>query len=161
VNDDQLSPLALASRDLVLRLSTGAAPPDIEAACRELLTQNTNGLGSVDTQVVEVASEILRGVLCGVTTVRSPTITAATRGVCNTGTPGPAGYAERLGISERACRAIRDSDDASYSDYRSALEGAAPAARMTADELDTRLSETPPDTHRRRSNGKGGRRLSD
>jgi hypothetical protein len=60
-----LSPLATASRDLVVRLSDGADPSEIERGCRELLTQNTNGMGSVDTRVVDVASEIVRGVLAG------------------------------------------------------------------------------------------------
>jgi hypothetical protein len=136
-----LSPLATASRDLVFRLSRGADPIEVEAGCHELLTKNTNGLGSIDTRVVEVASEILRGVLSGAVLLRSPAIEAATRGLSNTGPEGAAGDAERLSISERTCRDVRDSEDASGSDYTSALEGAAPAANMTAAELRLRIDE--------------------
>jgi len=134
-----LSPLAVASRDLVFQLANGADPASVEAGCRELLTQNTNGLGSFDTKVVEVASEIVRGVLSGVELLRSPAIAAATRGVSDTGKPGEEGDAERLSISERTCRDVRDSDEASRSDYASALEGAARAAKMTSAELRTRV----------------------
>ena len=139
MNDQTLSPLATASRDLVLRLAIGADPADVEAGCRELLTENTNGLGRVDTRVVDVASQILLGVLSGATLLRSPAIFAATRGVSDTGAPGDAGDAERLSISERLCRDVRDSAEASRSDYRSVLEGAAPAARMTAEQLRERI----------------------
>lgn len=140
VDNLRLSPLAIASRDLVVQLSAGAEPAEIEAGCRDLLTENTNGLGSIDTRFVEVASEIVRGVLTAVTLMRSPAIAAATRGVCETGKPGETGDAERLNVSERICRDVRDSDDASPKDYRSALEGASPAARMSADALDDRIS---------------------
>ena len=143
MDDRGLSLLAIASRDLVIRLSTGATPAEIESGCRELLTKNTNGLGSVDTRVVDVASEIVRGVLSGVTSIRAPAITAATRGVSQTGAPGAPGDAERLSISERTCREVRDSDHASRSDYRSALEGAAPAARMSIDELEAHINRSP------------------
>ncbi|TVQ76897.1 MAG: hypothetical protein EA380_07915 [Phycisphaeraceae bacterium] len=143
-----LSPLATASRDLVFQLAKGAHPDEVEAGCRDLLTNNTNGLGTVDTRVVEVASEIVRGVLSGVAMLRSPAITAATRGVSDTGKDGDAGDAERLDISERVSRDVRDSHDASRSDYTSALEGAAPAARMTTDELRTRVDEMPPRKNR-------------
>lgn len=144
MSEGNLSPLAIASRDLLLRLSVGAAPADIEAGCRELLTQNTNGLGSIDTKVVEVASEIVRGVLAGAAMLRSPSIVAAARGVSESGAPGEAGDAERLSISQRACRDVRDSDHASKSDYRSALEGAAPAAKMTPDQLAERIEHDSP-----------------
>jgi hypothetical protein len=113
-----LSLLAIASRDLVVRLSVGATSEEVESGCRELL---------LDTRVVDVASEIVRGVLTGVTILRSPAIAAAARGVCETGASGAAGDAERLSISERICCDVRNSDDASNTDYRSALEGAAPA----------------------------------
>lgn len=135
MDDRGLSLLAIASRDLVVRLSVGATPEAVEAGCRELLIRNTNGLGSVDTRVVDVASEIMRGVLTGVTVLRSPTIAAAARGVCETGASGDVGDAERLSISERICRDVRDNDDASNTDYRSTLEGAASAARMSADDF--------------------------
>jgi hypothetical protein len=144
MDDRGLSLLAIASRDLVIRLSTGATPAEIEAGCRELLTRNTNGLGSVDTRVVDVASEIVRGVLSGVTIIREPAIAAATRGVSQTGAAGAAGDAERLSISERSCRDVRDSDHASRSDFRSALEGAAPAARMSVDELEAHIAGSGP-----------------
>jgi len=137
----ELSPLASASRELVFKLSQGADPSEIEAGCRELLTKNTNGLGTVDTRVVEVASEILRGVLSGAVMLRSPAIEAATRGLSKTGPEGEAGDAERLSISKRTCRDVRDSDNASGSDYTSALEGAAPAAQMTAAELRLRIKD--------------------
>ena len=142
---NNLSPLATASRDLVMKLSQGADPSAIEAGCRELLTQNTNGLGSIDTRVVEVASEIVRGVLTGAVMLRTPKITAATRGVSETGKAGKDGDAERLRISERACRDVRDSDDASNSDYTAALEGAAPAAHMTTEELRTHIAKSDAD----------------
>jgi hypothetical protein len=151
VDNLRLSPLAVASRDLVVRLSTGASPGEVEAGCRELLTENTNGLGSVDTRVVEVATEIVCGVLIGVSTLRSPAITAAARGVCETGESGEAGDAERLKISERVCRDVRNSDDASMADYRSALEGASPAARMSADALDDQISRAASKPRRHRS----------
>lgn len=144
MDDRSLSLLATASRDLVIRLSTGATPAEIEAGCHELLTQNTNGLGSVDTRVVDVASEIVRGVLSGVTIIRAPAIAAATRGVSQTGAAGVAGDAERLSISERTCRDVRDSDQASKSDYHSALQGAAPAARMSVDELEAHIASSRP-----------------
>ncbi len=144
----ELSPLAIASRDLVYQLAKGAHPDDVEAGCRDLLTNNTNGLGSIDTRVVEVASEIVRGVLSGMAALRTPAITAATRGVSNTGKEGEAGDSERLDISERVSRDVRDSHDASRSDYTSALEGAAPAAQMTADELRIRVDKTPPQISR-------------
>lgn len=147
LDHQDLSPLAIASRNLIVRLSEGADPSDIEAGCRELLTQNTNGLGSVDTKVVEVASEIVRGVLSGVVILRSPAITAATRGVSESGLAGDAGNAERLSISVRTCRDVRDSDHASRSDYSSALEGAAPAAHMTPDELRERIELSTPKRH--------------
>jgi hypothetical protein len=139
-----LSPLATASRDLVVKLSEGADPQEIESGCRELLTQNTNGMGSVDTRVVDVAGEIVRGVLAGVVHMRTPSIEAATRGVSDTGPEGPAGDADRLLISTRIARDVRDSDHASGSDYRSALKGAAEAARMTPDELRLHVDESDP-----------------
>ena len=151
VDNLRLSPLAIASRDLVVQLSAGAEPAEIEAGCRELLTENTNGLGSIDTRFVEVASEIIRGVLTAVTLMRSPAIAAATRGVCETGESGEAGDAERLKISERICRDVRNSDDASKADYRSALEGASPAARMSTDALDDRISRAASTPRRHRS----------
>ncbi len=151
MGDQNLSPLAIASRDLVMKLSAGTSPAEVEAGCRELLTLNTNGLGSADTLVVQVAGEILRGVLHGVNMLRSPAVSAATRGVCETGPPGEAGDAERLDIAEQTCRDVRDSKDASYSDYRSALDGAAPAARMSADELHERISRSLPKPRRLRS----------
>ena len=138
-----LSPLAIASRTLVIELAKGADPERVEAGCRDLLTRNTNGLGSADTAVVQVAAEVIRGVLSGVLELRSPSIAAATRGVSQTGPRGPSGDADRLDISERACREVRDSRDASASDYTAALEGAAPAALMTADELRDRVDRTP------------------
>lgn len=142
---ESLSPLAKASHDLVLQLATGGDPAHIEAGCRELLTQNTNGLGSADTRVVDVASEIVRGVLSAVVRLRSPSISAATRGVAETGQEGEAGDAERLSISERACREVRDSGHASESDYTSALHGAAAAARMTPEQLRARVDAMPPE----------------
>jgi hypothetical protein len=129
MDDRDLSLLAIASRDLVVRLSVGATSEEVESGCRELLLKNTNGLGSIDTRVVDVASEIVRGVLIGVTILRSPAIAAAARGVCETGASGAAGDAERLSISERM-------------DYRSALEGAASAARMSADELQAHMAQS-------------------
>ncbi len=143
-----LSPLAAASHELVLQLSTGADPASIEAGCRELLTKNTNGLGSADTQVVEVAGEIVRGVLSGAVALRTSGIAASARGLSDTGPQGETGDAERLSISERACRDVRDSDNASRSDYAAALEGAAEAARMTPDELRARVDAIPPGTPR-------------
>jgi len=151
MNNLSLSPLATASRDLVIKLAKGAHPDDVEAGCRDLLTNNTNGLGNVDTRMVDVASEIVRGVLAGVVMLRSPGISAATRGVSDTGPPGPSGDAERLSISERTCRDVRDSKDASHSDFASALEGAAPAARMTADELRDYVNKTPPGGNQNKS----------
>ncbi|MEQ8771043.1 MAG: hypothetical protein RIB60_11105 [Phycisphaerales bacterium] len=142
---NSLSPLARASHDLVVQLSNGADPEVVEAGCRELLTQNTNGLGSADTKVVEVASEIVRGVLAGALLLRSPAIKAATRGVSSGGEPGEAGDAERLMISERACRDVRDSEDASRSDYQSALDGAAPAAGLSPAQLRLHVDATPPE----------------
>ncbi len=144
MDDRDLSLLAIASRDLVVRLSVGATSEEVESGCRELLLKNTNGLGSVDTRVVDVASEIVRGVLTGVTILRSPAIAAAARGVCETGASGAAGDAERLSISERICCDVRNSDDASNTDYRSALEGAASAARMSADELQAHMARPAP-----------------
>lgn len=144
MNNASLSPLATASRDLVMKLARGAETADVEAGCRDLLTNNTNGLGSFDTRMVDVASEIVRGVLAGVAMLRSPGISAATRGMSDTGPCGPSGDADRLSISERACREVRDSPDASGSDFASALEGAAPAARMTAGELRDYVNRTPP-----------------
>ncbi len=141
VKDSNLSPIATASRDLVIRLSEGADPEEVESACRELLVNNTNGLGSVDTRVVEVASEVVRGVLNGINYLRSPMISAATRGVSETGKPGEEGDAERLSISERTCRDVLNNEHASQSDYRSALAGAAPAAKMTPQELDELVKE--------------------
>lgn len=154
MHQGNLSPLAIASRELLLRLSKGAAPADIEAGCRELLTQNTNGLGSVDTKVVEVASEIVRGVLSGAAMLRSPSIVAATKGVSESGASGAAGDAERLSISERTCRDVRDNDHASSTDYRSALEGAAPAAKMSPDQLAERIEHDSPRADRTRGAGK-------
>jgi hypothetical protein len=84
----------------------------------------------------------VRGVLTGVTILRSPAIAAAARGVCETGASGDAGDAERLSISERICRDLRNSDDASNTDYRSALEGAASAARMSADEFQAHMAQS-------------------
>lgn len=139
-----LSPLAKASHDLVLKLAAGGDPATIEAGCRELLTQNTNGRVSADTRVVEVASEIVRGVLAGAVRLRSPSITAATKGISETGPEGEEGDAERLDISERACRDVRDSYHASASDYTSALEGAAPAAKMDTNQLRERVDAMPP-----------------
>lgn len=143
---DNLSPLAAASRELVIGLSKGADPAEVERGCYELFTQNTNGLGSVDTRVADVASQIVRGVLAAVVSLRSPAIAAATRGVSGTGKPGPDGDADRLQISERACRDIRDSAGASATDYDAALEGASYAARMSADELRARLDNIPPES---------------
>lgn len=136
MKDKDLSPIASASRDLVVRLAEGADPSDVESGCRELLVNNTNGLGSIDTRVVDVASEIVRGVLSGIFFLKSPMVAAATRGVSETGKPGKEGDAERLSISERTCRDVLDNDHASRSDYQSALRGAAPAAKMSTDELD-------------------------
>lgn len=141
---DNLSPLAAASRELVIGLSKGADPAEVERGCYELFTQNTNGLGSIDTRVVDVASQIVRGVLAAVVSLRSPAIAAATRGVSGTGIPGPEGDADRLMISERACRDIRDSAGASATDYDAALEGASYAARMSVSELRARLDDIPP-----------------
>lgn len=143
MSKSNLSPLATATRDLVVRLSEGADPSEIEAGCRELFTQNTNGLGSVDTRVVDVASEIVRGVLRGAVILRSSGIEAAARGVSETGPKGPAGDADRLSISERTCRDVRKNDDASVTDYDSALKGAAPAARMSVEELRSRIAHDP------------------
>ncbi len=140
---ENLSPLATASRNLVIELSKGADPASVEAGCRELLTQNTNGLGSADTKVVEVASEIVRGVLSGAVMLRSPAFIAAARGMTQTGPLGEAGDAERLDISERTCREVRDSDYASPSDYSATLVGAAPAAQMSPDELRELVDRTP------------------
>jgi len=143
MDDRGLSILAIASRDLVFRLSSGATPGEVESGCRELLVNNTNGLGSVDTRVVDVASEIVRGVLTGVALLRSPAIAAATHGVCETGKSGAAGDAERLSI----CRDVRNSDNASNADYRSVLEGAASAARMSPDDLQAHMARLDlPDT---------------
>ncbi len=147
---EDLSPLATASRNLIVKLSEGADPKDIEAGCRELLTQNTNGLGPIGARVVDVASEIVRGVLSGVMVLRSPAIEAATRGVSDSGEAGEGGHAERLSISEQTCRDVRDSDHASRSDYTSALEGAAPSVGLTADELRERIELNNPDKSRRR-----------
>lgn len=144
LNNISLSPLATASRDLVINLANGAHPDDVEAGCRDLLTNNTNGLGSIDTRMVDVASEIVRGVLAGVVMLRSPGIIAAARGLSDTGPDGASGDADRLSISERTCREVRDSPDASDTDFKSALEGAALAARMTTDELRDYVNRTPP-----------------
>lgn len=140
---EQLSPLAMASRNLVIELSKGADPAVVEAGCYDLLTKNTNGLGSADTKVVEVASEIVRGVLSGAVRLRSPAFIAAARGMSRTGILGQAGDAQRLDISERTCREVRDSHFASPSDYTAALAGAAPAARLSVDELRTLVDRTP------------------
>lgn len=145
MSKSNLSPLAIASKDLVVRLSEGADPDEIEAGCRDLLTQNTNGLGSVDTRIVDVASEIVRGVLRGAVIVRSSTIEAATRGVSESGPDGPDGDADRFSISERTCRDVRASSDASATDYTSALRGAASAANMSPDELRAWLATHPSD----------------
>lgn len=139
-----LSPLAVASRDLVIGLSGSADPALVEAGCRDLLIKNINGFGSADTRVADVASEIVRGVLKAASHLRSSTITAAARGVSDRGASGPVGDAERLSICERACRDVRDSADASDSDYVSALDGAAKAALMSAQELRAHLSKAPP-----------------
>ncbi len=157
----KLSPLAVASRDLVVQLANGADPAVVEAGCRELLTNNTNGLGSADTKVVEVASEIVRGVLSAVYVLRTPAIVAATKGVAETGHPGESGDAERLAISERACRDVRDSEDASNSDYTSALEGAAFAARMTADELRERIANGASSTNNQKPKREPPQAISD
>lgn len=141
---ENLSPLAAASRKLVVELSYGADPAVIEAGCRELLAQNTNGLGSADTRTVDVAGEIVRGVLSGAVLLRSPAFIAAARGMSDTGPRGKEGDEQRLDISERTCRAVRDSDHASRSDYSAALEGAAPAAHMSSDELRALVDRTPP-----------------
>jgi len=138
-----LSPLAAASHDLVYRLAQGADPMVVEAGCRELLTKNTNGFGTKDTNVIEVASEIMRGVLSAAVMLRSPAIAAAARGVSDTGDEGEVGDVERRSISERACRHIRDSHDASHSDFKSALNGAAHAAKMTPTELGALVDQTP------------------
>ena len=151
MNNPSLSLLATASRDLVMQLAKGAHPDDIETGCRDLLTNNTNGLGRIDTRVIDVASEIVRGVLAGVVVLRSPGIAAATRGVSDSGPPGPSGDAERLSISERTCREVRDSPDASDSDFSSALEGAAPAAGMTTGELRDYVNRTPADKKQNKS----------
>jgi hypothetical protein len=145
MSKSNLSPLATASKDLVVRLSEGADPEEIEAGCRELFTQNTNGLGSVDTRVVDVASEIVRGVLRGAVILRSSTIEAATRGVSESGPDGPDGDADRFSISERTCRDVQDSSDASATDYSSALKGAASAANMSPDELRAWIARDPED----------------
>lgn len=144
MNDKSLSPLAMASRELVFKLAQGAHPDDVEDGCRELIRLNTNGFGSADTRVVDVASEIVRGVLSGVFLLRSPAIVAMTRGVSASALDGAEGDAERLSIAERTCRDVRDSHDASGSDYQSALEGAATAAGMTADELGARIERDTP-----------------
>ncbi len=141
---NNLSPLAAASRDLVISLSKGADPAEIEAGCRDLLIQNTNGQGSIDTRVLDVASEVLRGVLKGAFILRSASITAATRGVAETGPPGASGDADRLKISEQTCRLVRDNENASRADYTSALRGAANAAMMTPDELRARIETNSP-----------------
>lgn len=154
---EQLSPLAMASRNLVIELSKGADPAVVEAGCYDLLTKNTNGLGSADIKVVEVASEIVRGVLSGAVTLRSPAFIAAARGMSQTGLAGRAGDAQRLDISERTCREVRDSDYASPSDYTAALVGAAPAARLSVDELRTLVDRTPrPDAARAPDGTAGG-----
>jgi hypothetical protein len=110
----------------------------------------------MDTRVVDVASEIVRGVLSGATIIRAPAIAAATRGVSQTGTAGAAGDEERMSISERTCRDVRDSDHASPSDYRSALEGAAPAARMSVDELEAHIAGSRPPCPGDTPEGRGG-----
>lgn len=138
-----LSPLAIAARQLVLHMANGADPAHVEAACNELLTKNTNGFGSIDIEVAQVAVEVMRGALMGVVELRSPSISAASRGVSQTGPKGPEGDAGRLAISERACREVRDSEHASASDYTSALEGAAPMVHMTANQLRARVDRTP------------------
>jgi hypothetical protein len=150
MNDQNLSPLAMASRELVFKLAKGAHPDEVETGCRELIRLNTNGLGSADTQVVEVASEIVRGVLAGVFLLRSPAIAAMTRGMSESGKEGTEGDAERLSIAERSCRDVRDSHDASGSDYRSALAGAAQGARMSPDELAERIERSSPAKKRKR-----------
>ncbi|TVQ29802.1 MAG: hypothetical protein EA376_14720 [Phycisphaeraceae bacterium] len=146
INPLGLSPLAAASHDLIVRLSKALHPENVETGCRQLQTQNTNGLSTNDTRPVDVAAEIIRGVLSGVVVIRNPGIFAAVRGLCETGPAGESGDAERLGICERTCRDVRDSDHASRSDYSSALDGAARAARMTSDELRTHLVGIPPVT---------------
>ncbi|TVQ62850.1 MAG: hypothetical protein EA378_03290 [Phycisphaerales bacterium] len=130
----------------MLGLADGADPLQVEAGCRDLLRVNTNGFNSVDTRMVDVASEIVKGVLAGYVMLRSPSITAATRGVSDTGRDGEDSDAERLQISERTCREVRDSDDASPNDYSRALEGAAPAAQMTPDQLRERIARNPTGT---------------
>ncbi|MCC5823166.1 MAG: hypothetical protein LAT64_09815 [Phycisphaerales bacterium] len=132
---NNLSPLAAASRDLVYGLSRGADPALVEAGCRDLLIQNTNGEGGHDTRAVDVAGEVIRGVLRGAVMLRTSCISAAIRGVAESGVEGAAGDAQRLSISKRTCRTVRDSTNASKTDYDTALEGAAIGARMTADEL--------------------------
>lgn len=74
---------------------------------------------------------------------RSSSIEAATRGVSKSGPQGAKGDAERLSISEETCRNVRNSDDASVTDYNSALKGAAPAARMSPEELRSRVARDP------------------
>lgn len=138
-----LSPLAAASRQLVLHLARGADPAYVESACNELITRNTNGFGSMDIEVAEVAVEVMRGALMGVLDLRSPSISAAARGVSQSGPRGAQGDADRLDVSERACREVRDSEHASASDYTTALEGAAPGVNLTADQLRARVDRTP------------------
>jgi hypothetical protein len=149
-----LSPLAAASHKLVVRLSEGVEPSEVEEGCRELLTQNTNGLGSVDTRVVDVASEIVRGVISGVVCLRSPMISAAMRGVSDTGPAGEDGDAERLSISERTCREVRDCNGTSSTDYDAALKGAAPAAKLTVEQLRLRIEAGDVDRARDANAGK-------
>ena len=144
MDTNNLSPLAAASRDLVIRLFHGANPAEIEAGCRDLLILNTNGDASPDTRVVDVANEVIRGVLKGAMIHRSESITAATRGVAETGPEGVQGDADRLEISERTCLLVRDSENASRSDYSSALKGAANAALMTSDQLRARIEKNSP-----------------
>lgn len=138
-----LSPLASASRQLVLHMARGADAAYVESACQQLITKNTNGLGSLDVEVARVAVEVMKGALMGVLELRTPTISAAARGVSQAGPQGPKGDADRLLISERACREVRDSDDASPADYTSALEGAAPAVHLTASQLRALVDRTP------------------
>jgi hypothetical protein len=154
VDAHRLSPLAIASRELVIRFCAGAAPEVVEVGCRELLLTNTSGLELSDSRVGEVAYEIIRGIVSGAAAVRDSAIAAATRGVCDPGGPGDTA---RLRISEQACLAVRDSEHATASDYRSALRGAATAARISADELHDRISGTPAVTRRPFQSGGGPR----
>lgn len=150
MNSMALSPMAMASHNLILEHGRGSDTTIIESSCRELLVCNTNGLGSKDTRAEDVAGEILRGVLAAFAQMRSPMISAATRGVCEAGPLGDEGDADRLRNSEAACRTARDSSNASRSDFASALDGAANAACMTAEELRTRVGAVRPNREKYR-----------